>query len=144
MPGSVDVVFTRSHSIGAIAIRAVTWSSWSHCALVLADGSSAIEAVWPEGVRYTTVEKIRARATQFERVRVAVPSPAACWLFASRQVGRPYDVMGVVGLGLRREWQDESSWWCSEHVAASISEGGRVLFSRHAHRVTPEHLWMVL
>ena len=40
--GSVQIAFSRSHTIGSIVIRGVTWSGWSHNALVLPDGIATV------------------------------------------------------------------------------------------------------
>lgn len=141
--GAVDVIFARSHSIGSIGIRAVTWSRWSHCAIVLPSCEAVIEATWPHGVRYSSLSGLIQRSSRHEFIEVDVPNPDATYRFLRLQLGRPYDTWGVLGLGLHREWQDPQAWWCSELVEAALAAGGRCRFRADAQRVTQQHSWMV-
>lgn len=61
---------------------------------------------------------------------------------ASSQLGKPYDWWGILGLSLRRDWQDPSNWWCSEYALWIFARGGVPLLRSFAiHRGTPEDLW---
>ncbi len=142
MAGEIEILWARSHSLASLAIRAANWSAWSHCALVTPTG--VIESTWPAGVVLTVRERFEARASRLASSSVAVPDAAAVLAFARSQIGRPYDLAGAIGLGLHREWDDPSRWWCSELIAAALAAGGRTVFSRNQRRVTPEHLWMAL
>ena len=52
--------------------------------------------------------------------------------------------LGVAGIGLRRDWRDDSRWYCSELVAWAIEQGGTPLFrGNRFQRVTQEHLYML-
>jgi len=142
MADEIEILWARSHSLSSLAIRAINWSAWSHCALVTPGG--VIESVWPAGVVVTVRERFEARSSRLASSSVAVPDARAALAFARAQVGRPYDLAGALGLGLHREWDDPSRWWCSELIAAALRAGGRTVFPRNQHRVTPEHLWMAL
>lgn len=136
------VLFATSDLVGARLIRAVTWSDWSHVALIDAGRGTVIEAVWPE-VREMPLAAVIDRHPQ--HAVQGLPGDAARVLeCARRQLGRPYDLRGMLGLGLHRDWQDQSAWWCSELVAWSFAAAGSPLFRAAAlHRVTPQHLWML-
>ena len=142
--GSVFGIFSRSHNIGSIIIRGVTWSPWSHNALILEDGEGVIEAVWPQGVRQSNRTALQARSTQIDIVEIEVPNPAGAYAYARSQIGKPYDTWGVIGLGLRREWDTPDAWWCSELFEACLIAAGRPRFNRHAQRVTPMHSYMAV
>lgn len=43
---------------------------------------------------------------------------------------------------LRRRWQDNDAWFCSELVAWAFEAGGRSLFREHAWRITPRDLYL--
>ena len=43
----MKVLFCTSNKIGAVLIRGVTWSKWSHVAILLGDGT-VVEAVYPK------------------------------------------------------------------------------------------------
>ena len=121
----------------------LTWSSWSHVALVLPDGIHAVEATWPR-VRLTTVAQIRHahRKTTMADLPCLYPDLAGAWALA--QVGLPYDWGALVGMLLERDWTEPWSWFCSELVAAAFEEGGSPLFRKSAiYRVTPGMVWML-
>lgn len=139
---TVRVVFSRSRTIGSVVIRFLTWSSWAHNAIETPDGT-VIEARWPEGVVETPVSVFRKIASKRATVDIDCPDPAAAIAWARSQIGKPYDVWGVVGLGFRRRWQDDDAWWCSELVETALEHGGRQRFRHDLQRVTPQHSWMV-
>ena len=63
---------------------------------------------------------------------------------AASQIGKPYDYTAILGLGLRRDWQEEDAWFCSELVAWAFQHAGEPLFRAEClRRVTPQHLWML-
>ena len=139
---TLPVVFSRSRTPGAALIRLVTWSSWSHNGVLTPEGT-VIEARWPDGVVETPLDAFIARASRFELCEFDCPDPGAAVAWARSQIGKPYDTWGVIGLGIRRRWQEDDAWWCSELVEAALARGGRLRFRRDLHRVTPQHSWMV-
>ena len=135
------VLFCTSHLPGAVLIRAVTWSAWSHVAIL--DGDMAIEAVWPH-VKVTPLAEVLARHSRYAVVDLPGADDAAILEAARSQVGKPYDLTALFGLLMHRDWQEEDRWFCSELVAWAFDKAGSPLFRRDAmHRVTPQHLWMV-
>lgn len=135
----MQVAFFRSRTIGSWLIRLVTWSEWSHVALVHED--RAIEAVWPR-VREVTLAEIVAAHSEY--VVVEIPASLGVLLAAREQIGKPYDWAALIGMLIHRDWQEEGSWFCSELVAWAFARGGAPLFRPEAlHRVTPQHLWML-
>ncbi|MGZ5029020.1 MAG: YiiX/YebB-like N1pC/P60 family cysteine hydrolase [Methylobacter sp.] len=135
------ILFCTSNLPGAALIRAVTWSDYSHVAIV--DGAYVIEAVWP-CVRVSRLENVLAAHSSFSFVDLPCRDPQAAIRAARSQVGKPYDLTGILGLGLHRDWQETDSWFCSELVAWAFAQGGTQLFRPEAmHRVTPQHLWML-
>lgn len=135
------VLFCTSHLPGAVLIRAVTWSDWSHVALI--DGDMAIEAVWPQ-VRVTQLADVLAKHSRYVVVELPDADDAAILDAARSQVGKPYDLTALFGLLMHRDWQEPDRWFCSELVAWAFEKSGSPLFRRDAmHRVTPQHLWMI-
>lgn len=135
------VLFCTSDKIGARLIRAVTWSYWSHVAIV--DGGMVVEAVWPR-VRRVPMAEVLDTHPDWIIVDIPCPDDAAGIAWARSTVGAPYDLAGMIGLGLNRNWQDDAKWWCSENVTGAILAAGRKLFRDEAmHRITPQHLWML-
>lgn len=135
------LVFSRSHSIGSLAIRGVSWGPWSHCGAWTPEGT-VLEATWPHGVQEVSLITFAKRASEWAFVDIQVPDEAAGLAWARSQMGKPYDIWGALGLGLHREWQSDDSWWCSEYVEMAVAKAGRARYRTHLQRVTPTHSWM--
>lgn len=137
----MQVIFCASRKIGAMAIRAVTWSKWSHVAIV--DGDEVIEATWPH-VRVRPLADLLTSQSRHAVVDLPCRSPAAAIAAARSQIGKPYDLSALFGLLMHRDWQEDDRWFCSELVAWAFDQAGSPLFRPEAmHRITPEHLWML-
>ncbi len=140
---TVELLFSRRHAPTAPLLRLFAWSAWSHVALLTSE-DTAIEAVAFDGVREIGRSEAIAIASRWEVVRLPCADPAAAVAAARSQIGRPYDWLGVAGIGLRRDWRDDSRWFCSELVAWAIEQGGTRLFRpNRIQRVTQEHLYML-
>ena len=137
------LLFCRSHWPGSYAIRALTFSSqWSHVALVSDNRIDAVEATFPR-VRANWAPEIVDAHSAHAWATLDVPGEAAAWHFAGEQIGKLYDVGGLIALPFgRRDWQSPGRWFCSELIAAAANAGGRDLF-RDFDRVTPEMLWQI-
>jgi len=124
------------------AIRAGSWSRWSHVAII--DGNSIIEAIALHGVVRTPLAERQAADPRWSISALPCSDPSAVIAAARGQLGKPYDYTGVLGIGFHRNWQAPDSWFCSELVAWAFEQGGSPLFRPHAtHRVTPQDLWML-
>lgn len=108
------------------------------------DDSKLWGASFPCGVGHETLRQRLDIASRAAIVTIPAPDERAVIAFAESQNGTGYDFWGALGLGLHRDWQDPSSWWCSEFVAAALLAGGAKLFrDRSIRRVTPEHMFML-
>lgn len=124
------------------AIRACTWSEWSHVAIV--DGDSVIESIALHGVVESGLHDRQHQDPRWKMVEIPCAHPGAVIAAARSQLGKPYDYTAIVGLGLHRVWKDADSWFCSELVAWAFAQAGLPLFRAEAlQRVTPQHLWML-
>lgn len=139
---TVSLLFCNARDPLSLAIRAFTWSRWSHVALI--DGYAAIEAMAPDGVTMTETERILMRSREFELVDLPCRNPEAVRAAAVSQFGKPYDYTAMMGLALRRNWQADDAWFCSELIAWAFAQAGEPLFRADClRRVTPQHLWML-
>lgn len=139
---SVDLLFSTSRHPGSAIIRAFTWSSWSHVALI--DGDQVIEAAAPHGVRRAPLAPAIEHAHRSAVVSLPCSDPNRIIAAAASQIGKPYDWTAVLGLGLHRDWQETDAWFCSELVAWAFTRAGESLFRPEVlRRVTPQHLWML-
>ncbi len=143
----VRVLFTRRHHPGSLAIRAFTWSVWSHVDLVDERGAAPllIGAVAPEGVVVQPLAERLAHASRAALVEFQVHDRNAVLDAAASQLGTPFDWLGCAGIALRgRDWQEPDSWFCSELIAWAFGVAGEPLFREEmVGRVTPQHLWML-
>ena len=139
---TVSVVFTRKRSVGSVFLRTALWSAWSHCAIV--DGDQVIEAVAVDGVRVSRLEDVLMEASKHEIIDVPVRDARAVIAAADTQLGKPYDYTGVLGIGLRRRWQQTDRWFCSELVAWAFARGGTPLMRVQEWRITPRDLYLPL
>lgn len=138
---SIRLLFSTSRYPTSALIRAFTWSQWSHVAVIA--GPWAIEAV-ATGVRKLPVLDAIGRAKRSAVVELPCRDPRAVIAAAESQLGKPYDFTAIVGLGLRRDWQEDDAWFCSELVAWAFEQAGEPLFRAEClRRVTPQHLWML-
>lgn len=138
----MKVLLCTSNLPGALLIRWMTGSQWSHCAL-LSDDGMAIEATWPR-VRMVRSDKIVAAHTKSTVIDIPCDAPQAAWDWAAKQVGKPYDLTVLFGWLTGRDWQEDDSWFCSELVAKAFDAGFSPLFRDGSlSRVTPQNLWMI-
>lgn len=139
---AIELLFSTTRSAFSGLIRAVTWSRWSHVALV--DGGEVIEAHTLHGVRRISAIDAIDQIKRGVVVELPCRDPEAVIAAAASQIGKPYDYTAILGLGLRRDWQAEDAWFCSELVAWAFQHAGEPLFRADClRRVTPQHLWML-
>lgn len=140
----IFAVYCRNRHISSPILRTVTWSSWAHVAPIIGDeADTIIDATFTFGVSRRSLSQLLADSSKYEVKHVECPDPKAAYDFARAQLGKPYDTLGVLGIGLHRDWQRPSAWFCSELFEAMLAAGGNLRFVRHANRVTPQHSWMV-
>lgn len=139
---TIRLLFSTTANPASALIRAVTWSRWSHVALV--DGDTVIEARAFKGVVRSPLIEAIGRANHYCLVDLPCRDPAVVLAAAAGQLCKPYDYLAVLGLGLRRDWQEEDAWFCSELIAWAFDRAGQPLFRADSlRRVTPENLWML-
>lgn len=139
----ITVVFTRRRSIGSLALRTWMHSRFSHCALLDPDTGTVIEAV-ASGVQERPLQDLIHDASHHEFVRIPCRNPWAVLAAAREQVGKPYDWKAILGFWLRRSWQKEDAFICSELVAWALDVVGEPVVRREAYRVSPEALYLPL
>lgn len=124
--------------------RAIEWfgHGWcSHVDSVLEDGSLL-------GARMDGGVAIRqpGYATFSRTERVILPTTpeiaAAYHAFLMAQIGKRYDVDGIVAFVVGRDWRDPTRWFCSELVAAGLETSGYFPYplATPANRLTPPDL----
>ena len=134
----ITVIYSRNWHPFSLLIRLFTWSRWSHCGVIMPDGT-VIESVGNIGVIATPLAEFQDRHTEFHIARIPCKDRHYAFRFLRQQLGKPYDLTAVISIALRRDWQETDSWFCSELVARATG-----LF-RHDYikRITPECLWRI-
>lgn len=127
---AMRVVFSRPKTLTSWLIRLLTFSKWSHVALV--DGALVYEARYPK-VQVTPLAEFLKRNRDFE-YRTIEGDPR----LIRAEVGKPYDWLAVLAmLNPWREWNTDDKWFCSElvaHATGTFSDVGRV---------TPQMLYLI-
>lgn len=142
MDNTVAVLFSTTSNPFSWLVRVLTWSQWSHVSIV--DGDDVIEAHALYGVIRRPYYEVIETAKRYEFVRYRCSDPQAVIEAARSQIGKGYDWTALWAFILRRNWQEDDSWFCSELVAWAFGKGGSPLFRPGIlHRVTPEHLAML-
>lgn len=139
----VSVIFTRKRRFGSIVLRAWMHSRFSHCALVDEGTLTVIEAV-PHGIQERPLSELVQESSYHEVVRIHCRNPQQVLAVARGQVGKPYDWKAILGFWLRRSWQKDDAFICSELVAWCFATAGQSLFRREPYRVSPEMLYLPL
>lgn len=123
-------------------IRGFTWSKWAHVGFVL-DDNSVIEAVWPK-VRRVPFELAVSGYSAYTIVDFKGFDSKKVIEAAKMQIGKPYDLSGVLGIAMHRDWQKQDSWSCAELVSWCFQQSGKPIFRTEGlHKITPQHLWML-
>lgn len=143
-PYAVYIAFSYDKtSIVSWIIRLLTWSRYSHVAIIDPKTTWVVEADHVDGVKYNLLSKFFKTSTPEIR-KLACKAPDLAVKFAKSQLGRPYDLGFIFGWLFRRDWQDNTKWACSELVAWAVERAGTFIFSEdRMNRITPEHLYMI-
>ena len=128
------VIFCRSSKIGSWLIRALTFSKWSHVALVIGP-NAVIEATWPN-VRLSTITELISTHTVCEMRELPITADQAQWVHS--QIGKPYDLGALFAVLMPyRAWTTDDKWFCSELIASATG-----LFIETC-RVSPQMLYLL-
>lgn len=90
---------------------------------------------------WASLKKKKAKNWEMTRLREEVTLDQFLLLnkAAAGQLYKKYDLKGIVGLGIGRNWEDPSDWWCSELVAYLLKKIGMTLsgWGRKTNTYTP-------
>lgn len=130
----ITLEFSYRGGMAGRLVRATTWSWASHVDFVLPDGR-LLGAVPGGGVsRRDWAPAVRAE-------RYAADCHPLVLDIALDQLGKPYDWLGVLGVGLHHDWRSTGRWFCSELVAWAFAKAGKpLLIADQIDRITPRDL----
>lgn len=137
--------FSAGSGLGGAIVRWASWSPFAHVGFRLVDGT-VLDATPTYGV------SIRKPTDNETTEYWEVDAPPSVMLdaveWAKTQIGKPYDLGGIVGFAFRRgvptarDWRDHRSWFCSELVCEAFNIAGCPLLQDNGcyNRITPRDL----
>lgn len=135
------IAFCRGTRLSSRLIQILTWSRWSHVALI--DDDEVVEALWPR-VGVTALSDLLSRYSEVIIAEWPGIDGGPILEAARSQEGKPFDWKALFGFLFHRDWQDPNAWFCSELVAWSFTQAGVPLYRREAmDRITPQDLWVL-
>jgi uncharacterized protein YycO len=140
----ITLQFSTTGGPIAYIVRKSTRSQFSHVDIVLPDGQllgSQMRTHFGSGVQLRPADY--EKFTRIARYHVDVPDGVSDKIifWARTQIGKPYDLPGVLGIFFgKRDWHEDDSWFCSEYVAEAFNYAGFPLITEQVNRVTPEML----
>lgn len=140
----MKIIVVNSHGIIPWLIKLITFSKWNHSAIYIEEEGLVFESDIKPGVRSMTLEEFLVRYPNNEIIEVWVPNPRAAADFVKAQLGKPYDWTAIFSFLLRRNWQEDDKWFCSELVEATILAGGLKRFRDSTNRITPYLNWVAM
>lgn len=141
---AIVLQFVGAADMGGSVINWFDHGSFAHVDSVLPDGTLL-------GARSDTAQPgVQIRAADYmtfkNPVRAALTAPddtvAAYYNFIRSQIGKPYDMTGIVGFAFGRDWHNPNAWFCSELVAAGLEQSGFLQFPliQPANKIAPDDL----
>jgi len=109
--------FTRGTGLACWIVRTATWDWSSHVGFKLDDGT-VLDATPDFGVSIRNA--VDDETTEYWKILAPKQHIANAVTYAKGQVGKPYDWKAIIGMGLRRDWHDDSKWFCSELVEGAF------------------------
>lgn len=135
----------RDAGIFALAIRAWTWSKYSHCELVFSDGRAFSSHVRDGGTRFISMSYPSPTVWDFIEIPATSEDEALVRAFCEAELNCKYDWNGIFlsqVLPFRR--QHPERWFCSEVCSAALQLLGRLPAYPPAHSFSPGGLYRTL
>lgn len=139
----LKIIFTNSKMPLSPIIRAVTWSDFSHMAIIINE-TEIIHSDF-HGVRIEPLAALQGRSKNWMIVEYPCARPEDVIEACKTQLGKPYDFSGLIGIAIRNvDLQDDSKWWCSELPAYGGHISKQPFFQEeYLHRIAPQN-WLML
>lgn len=147
---AIVLQFVGAADLGGSLINWFDHGPFAHVDSVLSDGTllGARSDVWanvPAGVQLRPADYMPFK----NPVRASLEAPQtvvdAYYAFLLDQVGKPYDMTGIVGFAVGRDWRNPNAWFCSELAAAGLEESGFLEYKliQPASKIAPDDLALV-
>lgn len=119
---AIKIRFVTGNDVISMLVLKGERDGWAtHVEAVLPDGS-LLGAHLQGGVAIRPAGYDKDVTTRELIVEIPVPQAEEqiFYDFLHSQVGKPYDLTGVIGLAVGRNWREPDSWFCSELIAAGL------------------------
>lgn len=131
--GAITLIFSRSPGPISGLIRWWTTAPYSHVAIRTNEG--IYEALLHGFTRRSAEvwEQQRRQSTIYEYIEVQVPSLEAAQAFLNSNIGRRYDVLGLIAYVIPYLKESRRALYCSEAARRCLSIGGIPILDEPMH-----------
>lgn len=142
----MNIILCTHTGISAWLLRFIMWSRWSHAAIYDSKMGVVYDTTfWQGGVRKTPSAQFFSKYTSREVRTMGYHDVRSARAWLDQQIGKPYDWTALLSWIVRRDWQQDDAWFCSELVEACRNKFAvRRVFRERASRITPRHQDMVV
>lgn len=130
---TAKIVFATANKPISFLIKLFTLSHWSHCGII--DGSFVIDSEIGVGVRRIPFGEWKQHYDHYVIVEMPIEDKSMRLHWARSQVGKKYDLLGVLSLVIRKNASDKDKLFCSELVAIYLG------ITERTWRLSPQWLW---
>lgn len=127
----MKAIFTiRQDFLGDVIVR-LDGGPYNHCGIYDEAGTGGrgfiIEAIPFEGVRKRPVESVLSSAAGVGILDLQMPDEEYALKWLRQQVGRKYDLLGLLGIALGADWLRDDRWVCSPLTMMTFIQAGASL-----------------
>lgn len=159
----MKAIFSSSNLPLALLIRFFTGCKWHHCGVLVGDivyesrvfigfgnlfeelkryfKNPSDNSVRLGGVIETPLKDFIKRG-DYLILDLNLKDEDSALCFVKEQVGKGYDWTGILAYPFDRDWQNPSSWSCSEYLAATCKAGLKPKVRDDVNCITPRDLWV--
>jgi hypothetical protein len=112
---TAKIIFGSNNKPFSVIIKIFTLSNWCHCGII--DGDYVIDSTLATGVRRITLEEWKTHYSKYEIVEMPIKNLNTSLKWARAEVGKKYDMLGILSLAVRKNYEERDKWFCSELVA---------------------------
>lgn len=122
-----------------------TSGPWTHVDYVLSSGDLLGSRLYG-GVLIRSPNYANFSSTQRVSIPVSTDSKVIMEKFLYLQIGKPYNIIGIIGFAAGRNWRQSNAWFCSEMIAAGMEQANIFphLLSSPTNKVTPNNLLLAI
>lgn len=134
----VEVFFSDNDGLIARLIKSFTWSHYCHVGFYDRQNGTVIDSDFSRhGVSEYSFDELKKNYPRI-LLRTFPNVPRSVLEVARGQIGKPYDLTAILGIGIHRNWQDPRKWFCAEFLAWSCAQTGVPIINKESWRVTPQ------